>query len=68
MPRAVGGTHSCVQREVRRISGGEGLFFAKHDWLTTLQTWVEQGTAPANLVATDGNNKPGTAATTCTAT
>ena len=42
---------------------GEGLFDTEHDWLTSLQNWVEQGTPPANLVATDGNAKPDTAAT-----
>jgi pimeloyl-ACP methyl ester carboxylesterase len=42
---------------------GEGLFFTNHDWLSTLQNWVEQGTAPTSLVASDGNSKPPTAAT-----
>jgi hypothetical protein len=42
---------------------GEGVFFAKHDWLATLQTWVEQDKAPANLIASDGNDKPSSATT-----
>ncbi|MFO1427403.1 MAG: tannase/feruloyl esterase family alpha/beta hydrolase [Steroidobacteraceae bacterium] len=34
---------------------GFGPFNAKFDGLAVLRDWVEQGRAPANLVATDGN-------------
>jgi feruloyl esterase len=34
---------------------GEGIFNAKWDALAALQAWVEQGTAPKDLVVTDGN-------------
>lgn len=39
---------------------GNGLFQQGHDWLATLEAWVEQGKAPGDLTARDQN----TAATT----
>ncbi len=42
---------------------GSGIFRSNHNWLETLEKWVEQGTAPQNLVATDGNTTPATSAT-----
>ncbi len=42
---------------------GEGLFYANHDWLSTVRAWVEGGTAPVNLVASDGNTDAATATT-----
>jgi pimeloyl-ACP methyl ester carboxylesterase len=41
---------------------GSGVFTARHDWLSTLEQWVEQGNAPAQLTAIDGNAAPATAA------
>jgi len=35
---------------------GNGLFKSTHDWLGTLERWVEQGQAPSKLVAMDDNN------------
>jgi len=32
---------------------GDGPFQASWDWLTALDTWVEKGQAPANLVTVD---------------
>ena len=34
---------------------GEGIFNHGHDWLSTLEAWVEQGTAPGSLIAKDQN-------------
>ncbi|GGR17789.1 tannase/feruloyl esterase family alpha/beta hydrolase [Deinococcus ruber] len=42
---------------------GEGLFNAKVDMLSALEAWVEQGVAPMNLIASDGNTDAATAAT-----
>jgi pimeloyl-ACP methyl ester carboxylesterase len=42
---------------------GEGIFRHGFDWLTALEQWVEQGNAPANLVAKDQNTTAGTSAT-----
>jgi feruloyl esterase len=41
---------------------GSGVFTANHDWLSTLEAWVEQGKAPGQLVASDGNTTAATAA------
>jgi Tannase and feruloyl esterase len=35
---------------------GNGLFKSAHDWLGTLERWVEQGQAPEKLVTMDDNN------------
>jgi feruloyl esterase len=37
------------------LSHGFGPFNAKYDGLGVLDNWVETGSAPGNLVATDGN-------------
>lgn len=37
---------------------GSGVFTARHDWLGTLEAWVEQRQAPAALVAIEGNTTP----------
>ena len=42
---------------------GEGIFRHGHDWLATLETWVEQSQAPAKLVAKDQNTLAATATT-----
>lgn len=42
---------------------GKGLFKSAHDWLGTLEQWVEQGQAPQNLVAMDDNNTASSKAT-----
>jgi feruloyl esterase len=42
---------------------GGGMFASRHNWLDTLEQWVEHDQAPAQLVASDGNTQPGTAAT-----
>jgi feruloyl esterase len=42
---------------------GNGLFKSAHNWLDTLERWVEQGQAPENLVALDDNNGTATSAT-----
>ena len=44
---------------------GSGVFTANHDWLSTLEAWVEQGKAPGQLVASDGNTTAATAALNC---
>lgn len=43
---------------------GDGIFRARADWLGALQTWVEKGVAPQNLVAIDGNTGTPTAGRT----
>ena len=35
---------------------GNGLFKSAHDWLGTLERWVEQGQSPKQLIARDDNN------------
>jgi feruloyl esterase len=42
---------------------GGGIFRHGHDWLTTLEAWVEQGKAPGQLIAKDQNTAAPTAAT-----
>ncbi|WP_216322373.1 tannase/feruloyl esterase family alpha/beta hydrolase [Deinococcus aestuarii] len=42
---------------------GGGIFNAKVDLLSALEAWVEQGQAPGQLVAVDGNTDAGTTAT-----
>ena len=42
---------------------GNGLFNAKHDWLATLEAWVERAEPPGALITSDGNTAAGTAAT-----
>ncbi|WP_158531604.1 MULTISPECIES: tannase/feruloyl esterase family alpha/beta hydrolase [unclassified Meiothermus] len=42
---------------------GSGIFTARHDWLSTLEAWVERGEAPEHLIAVDGNTSSATAAT-----
>jgi len=42
---------------------GEGLFNAKVDMLSALEAWTEQGQAPGQLVAVDGNTAATTVAT-----
>ncbi|MGT2491945.1 tannase/feruloyl esterase family alpha/beta hydrolase [Cupriavidus basilensis] len=42
---------------------GSGQFQSRVDWLAALDTWVANGTAPAKLVATDGNSDATTTAT-----
>lgn len=42
---------------------GEGLFRHGHDWLATLEAWVEQGQAPSQLFAKDQNTVAVTSAT-----
>jgi pimeloyl-ACP methyl ester carboxylesterase len=60
------------EREVERfarfylIAGyghGSGLFTAQHDWLATLEAWVERDRVPQQLVASDGNTAAATATT-----
>jgi hypothetical protein len=45
------------------LAHGGGIFRSNHNWLETLEKWVEQGNAPRNLVAQDGNTMPATALT-----
>jgi feruloyl esterase len=42
---------------------GEGIFRHGHDWLATLEAWVEQGKAPGSLTAKDQNTTATTVAT-----
>lgn len=42
---------------------GEGLFRPGHDWLATLEAWVEQSQAPGRLVAKDQNTTAATSTT-----
>ncbi|MCC6196628.1 MAG: tannase/feruloyl esterase family alpha/beta hydrolase [Burkholderiales bacterium] len=42
---------------------GSGIFTSQHNWLATLEAWVERGQAPGNLIAIDGNTAAATAAT-----
>ncbi len=42
---------------------GEGIFNAKVDQLAALEAWVEHGTPPGQLTASDGNSGAGSAAT-----
>jgi feruloyl esterase len=42
---------------------GEGIFNAKADWLAALEAWVENGTAPGQLTASDGNTTAASAVT-----
>jgi hypothetical protein len=41
---------------------GFGIFNATHDYLSTLEAWVERGQAPSQLVTSDGNTAATTAA------
>lgn len=43
---------------------GDGIFMARWDSLSALQAWVEKGTAPKDLVASDGNAGTATAGRT----
>ena len=42
---------------------GEGIFRHGHDWLATLEAWVEKSQIPGSLVAKDQNTAAGTSAT-----
>ena len=42
---------------------GEGIFRPGHDWLSTLEAWVEQKQAPGALIAKDQNVVPATVST-----
>jgi feruloyl esterase len=42
---------------------GEGIFRPGHDWLATLEAWVEQGQAPGRLVAKDQNTNAASSVT-----
>jgi len=42
---------------------GEGIFRHGHDWLATLEAWVEQGQAPGSLTAKDQNTASASSAT-----
>lgn len=42
---------------------GNGLFNARHDWLASLEAWVEQGKVPDKLVALDQNTAATSAST-----
>ena len=42
---------------------GSGVFNARHDWLATLEAWVEQDQKPGKLIAQDQNTVAATAAT-----
>lgn len=42
---------------------GNGLFKAAHDWLRTLELWVEEGNAPETLIASDDNTTEATRST-----
>ncbi|BDR09184.1 tannase/feruloyl esterase family alpha/beta hydrolase [Comamonas thiooxydans] len=42
---------------------GSGQFSARAGWLAALEEWVEKGTAPQRIIATDGNSAAATAAT-----
>ncbi|MCX7255580.1 MAG: tannase/feruloyl esterase family alpha/beta hydrolase [Polaromonas sp.] len=42
---------------------GEGIFRHGHDWLSTLEAWVEQGKAPGSLTAKDQNTASTSSAT-----
>lgn len=42
---------------------GEGIFRHGHDWLSTLEAWVEQGQAPGSLTAKDQNTASTSSAT-----
>lgn len=42
---------------------GDGIFRTGHDWLVTLEAWVEQGKAPGSLTAKDQNIATASSAT-----
>jgi feruloyl esterase len=42
---------------------GSGIFNARHDWLATLEAWVEQGKKPGKLVTQDENTVAATIST-----
>jgi pimeloyl-ACP methyl ester carboxylesterase len=39
---------------------GSGVFSARHDYLSTLEAWVERNSAPGQLVTSDGNTASAT--------